>query len=317
MKDLISITTKIFFALLVMMTLSFSGIAVAQDEESGTTLTTTQWEDILAKVESGEHVKIEGGVDYSAVPTISTSEPENIEYSTLTADDGTKFILKTYRITTTVRLPAYYNSNSYRITEYISEIFCECDTDTEIWQHKYSLSSDMFFYNKNSEFTQETIIEKEKDYTDFTAYRVTVLQYPPVMLLPTIHIDDNGDYIRKYDVYCKVSAKLLWIDKENHKYCGSFNEDPEKMKDYHNDPEYYNIFKEMYVDVLDSHIKKCKEYMTGEKWFDIDKDVHLAMICILKFDEELGEKYDQELLSYVRENDLKSYIQYRTFLRSK
>jgi len=240
MKNLVSITTNIFLAVLVMMTLSFSGITLARD--------------------------------------VKEAEPENIEYVTLIADDGTEFILKKYwKIYRDSPAPSFFNSVVFDFTLYIGEIICN---DISIWQYQQNVP------------IHEITIEKEKEYKDFTTYRVTILERPYAVFMRTNY---RTGQIQKDDEYFNVSTNLLWIDKENHKYCGSFNNDHMK---YCNDREYYDIFKDMHIDVLDSYIKQYKEYIAeGKYFFNINIETYFAMQCISKFDEESGEKYKEELSS--------------------
>lgn len=242
MKSLLLVTIKICFAALVMMTLSFSGIALARDREE---------------------IQI---------------ELKNIEYVTLTADDGTEFVLKKYlKIYRNSPAPSFFNSVVFDFVEHNSEMICN---DVSIWH-----------YRQNAPI-HEITIEKEKEYKDFTTYRVTILDRPYSILMRTDYI---AGQIEKDGEYFNVATNLLWIDKENHKYCGSFNNDHMK---YCNDREYYDIFKDMHVDVLDSYIKQYKEYIAEGKYFyNINVETYFAMQCISKFDEESGEKYKEELSS--------------------
>ena len=267
MKNLVSITMKIIFTVLIMMILSFSGIALAQDEAEG--------------------------------------EPQNIEYRTLIADDGTEFIIKKSWEIHRIGTPMYISVDHWDVKFYTSEIICN---DISIWQYMHGHTA-YYPYDLKRLITDEPIyeitIEKDKEYKDFETYLVTVTQYTSKyssLDYTPLNFDNKAGYIKKDGEYFEISTQLLWIDKENHKYCGSVNESTKIFDtEYYNDPEYYNAFKEMYIDILDSYILKYKEYIAEEKYFNINKDVSLALYCISKFDEELSEKYNEEL-SYIRKS---------------
>ena len=113
------------------------------------------------------------------------------------------------------------------------------------------------------------------------------------------------NYIGKKDNTGQAIKKLIWIDKSDHKYCGSFANMPiDKLVDNalntEKTQEFYNDNKDFLSALIDNEVAQYYEMIDAGIGIDFKfdretTDIIVANNIITLYDNDTGKKYEEEI----------------------
>jgi len=130
-------------------------------------------------------------------------------------------------------------------------------------------------------------------------------------------------YLKKFteERYNRIfSTDIVWVDKKNNGWCGSFTYPPmtfnETSKETEQGREYCDYVKDFYVNVIDKEIDRCQIFVEKKEDFQFHRHTtYEAAYCIMTFDLPLGQELLNRLSKLSEYEQINFYLSYGTSLK--
>jgi len=193
----------------------------------------------------------------------------------ITADDGTKFILKQWN--PEYKFDALYGLGVEEMKEYESKyiifvVLCE---------HEIHVVSRIYYDKQyfDGVSAQDFIVEKQKECENVTLYNF---------------IYNKKNYTKDGRWYVGKEEEYVWIDKKEETYCGAFRYE---YGSYSNDKEAYQksraILEDMYIDVVNTEMLKSENKLNN--YYDYDSYYYTQQALVEIIDEDIVAELEKKL----------------------